>query len=284
MTGGIYLIENIPTGVIYVGSAKSFADRWKSHLQNLRRNKHVNIHLQRSFNKHGEQAFIFKPQEVLGDYNRELYFQKENELMDKLKAEGRKLYNIAMAQGGWSFHDDETKKRIAAKVSLGLRLTYSKMTSDERKQRYAYWSTDKHYPDDARKRISAKLTGIVRSDETKARMRDGQAPLKESKQLRMRAVGLLNIGRAPPNKGATASAETRLKQSLAKLGKRMSEEQKALRRGRPAANRKPVRVSGIEFPSMTAAAKHFNKSMTWIYNRIEYDNRQETDQENKFQE
>lgn len=278
MIGGIYIIKNLQTECIYVGSAKNFNSRWKTHLKALRRNLHTNIHLQRSFNKHGEQAFIFIPVETLSSYIKEFYFQKENELMERLRADGKTLYNIAKAQGGWSFHDDETKRRIAAKVSIGLRLTFSKMTSDERKQRFAYWSKDKHYPDDARKRISAKLTGIIRSDETKARMRDGQAPFKESKQLRMRAIGLLNIGRAPPNKGTTASTETRLKQSLAKLGKRMSEEQKALRRGRPAANRKPVRVSGIEFPSMAAAAKHFNKSMTWIYNRIEYDNRQETDQ------
>lgn len=197
--------------------------------------------------------------------------------MERLRAEGKTLYNIAKAQGGWSYHDTETKKAIAAKVSAGLKLTFSKMTADERRERFSYWTKDKHYPDAARRRISIKLTGIIRSEETKARMKmsQGQAHLKEEKQLRMRAIGLLNKGRSPPNKGTTASAETRLKQRLAKLGKSMSEEQKALRRGKPAANRKPVRVSGMEFPSMTAAAKHFNRSMTWIYNHIEHDRQTE---------
>lgn len=32
MTGGTYIITNLDTGVLYVGSAKSFDERWKAHL------------------------------------------------------------------------------------------------------------------------------------------------------------------------------------------------------------------------------------------------------------
>lgn len=59
MIGGTYIIKNLATGMMYVGSAKSFDKRWKTHLKALRLSKHVNLHLQRSFDKHGEQAFVF---------------------------------------------------------------------------------------------------------------------------------------------------------------------------------------------------------------------------------
>lgn len=275
MHGGTYIILNNKTGSLYVGSAKSFKLRWKTHLKELRTNKHINIHLQRSFNKHGESAFEFKEHETLGMYNRDFYFQKENELMLWHKEQGKSLYNIAMAQGGWSYHDDETKRAIGKKISLSLKLTMVSLSAAERKDKFAYWSKNKHYPDDARNQISLKLTGISRSVETREKMKAAQALLADSKRASMAEVGKKNKGRAPSNKGQKASDETRLKQRLVKLGTSMCEEQKAKRRGKPAANRKPVLIEGIEFSSMSAAAKHFNKSMTWIYNMLEKHDRKE---------
>src|SRR5512147_1108046 len=58
---GVYLIRNTVSGAVYVGSTgSSFRQRWHEHRSALRRGVHANIHLQRSWLKYGEGAFIFE--------------------------------------------------------------------------------------------------------------------------------------------------------------------------------------------------------------------------------
>ena len=56
---GIYKIENTVTGECYVGSAVNLAERKSGHFSKLKQGKHHSAYLQRSFNKHGEEAFVF---------------------------------------------------------------------------------------------------------------------------------------------------------------------------------------------------------------------------------
>lgn len=56
---GIYAIMNVETGVVYVGSSKNVVRRIKSHLYELKLNKHNNPYLQHAFNKYGESKFLF---------------------------------------------------------------------------------------------------------------------------------------------------------------------------------------------------------------------------------
>lgn len=62
MNTGVYKIENIINGKIYIGSTSrlGFTRRWYSHLKMLRKNKHYNQYLQASWNKHGENNFKFE--------------------------------------------------------------------------------------------------------------------------------------------------------------------------------------------------------------------------------
>ena len=49
---GIYKIENKKTKKIYIGSTtQGFRKRFKSHIKNLKNDRHPNQKLQRSFNK-----------------------------------------------------------------------------------------------------------------------------------------------------------------------------------------------------------------------------------------
>lgn len=57
---GIYQIRNLVDNKIYIGSSKSLYQRLHRHLNNLRKNKHDNQHLQNAFNKYGESSFIFE--------------------------------------------------------------------------------------------------------------------------------------------------------------------------------------------------------------------------------
>lgn len=56
----IYRITNMANGKFYIGSADSFARREWQHKYALRRKEHKNPHLQASWDKHGEEMFVFE--------------------------------------------------------------------------------------------------------------------------------------------------------------------------------------------------------------------------------
>lgn len=60
MNTGIYAIEHVASGRVYIGSAASFAQRWRIHLCLLRKGKHHSPFLQAAWNKYGEAAFVFR--------------------------------------------------------------------------------------------------------------------------------------------------------------------------------------------------------------------------------
>lgn len=61
----IYRITNTITNDFYIGSAVNFKNRKWSHISSLRKNKHKNQFIQNSWNKYGEEAFIFEIIEVV---------------------------------------------------------------------------------------------------------------------------------------------------------------------------------------------------------------------------
>jgi len=104
MTSGIYRIKNLETGAMYIGqTAQTFARRWGKHRSALKTGCHDNDHLQRSYDKHGKDAFEFKVLEVIpqGDMSNQEFSDYLNEreirLIDKLDA-FENGYN--MSEGG----------------------------------------------------------------------------------------------------------------------------------------------------------------------------------------
>ena len=57
---GIYKIENLVNGKLYIGQSVNLRKRRTRHFTELRNNKHTNPHLQRAFNKYGEKNFNFE--------------------------------------------------------------------------------------------------------------------------------------------------------------------------------------------------------------------------------
>ena len=56
---GIYGIQNVINGKYYVGQAVDILHRWKQHKDALNNGSHFNKHLQRSWNKYGQENFVF---------------------------------------------------------------------------------------------------------------------------------------------------------------------------------------------------------------------------------
>lgn len=59
MSSGIYKIEDLTNGRCYIGKSVNISQRWRQHRYDLRHNKHHSRHLQRAWNKRGEDGFKF---------------------------------------------------------------------------------------------------------------------------------------------------------------------------------------------------------------------------------
>jgi hypothetical protein len=55
----IYIIKNTLTNKVYIGKTISLIVRQKEHLRKLKYGKHINKHLQYSYNKYGKDIFTF---------------------------------------------------------------------------------------------------------------------------------------------------------------------------------------------------------------------------------
>ena len=81
---GIYKIVNKINGKVYVGQSVNMRNRYARHLNSLRKNKHYNQYLQRSFNKYKEESFYA---EVLEFCKPEKLNHKERYWIKRLKSE-----------------------------------------------------------------------------------------------------------------------------------------------------------------------------------------------------
>lgn len=82
MKSGIYKITNIITNKFYIGSAVILEKRKCEHFSCLRKQNHINKHLQNAFNKHGESNFIFEVLEEVQDKTE--LIEREQHYLDTL--------------------------------------------------------------------------------------------------------------------------------------------------------------------------------------------------------
>ena len=109
---GIYNITNIINDKIYCGSSHDIKHRWYSHRADLRRNKHSNIHLQRSWNQYGELSFKF---DIVEECPIDRLQEREQYHLDIAKQEPDKFYNMAIdviAPARGYKHSEETKRKL----------------------------------------------------------------------------------------------------------------------------------------------------------------------------
>lgn len=122
MLSGIYKIVNTKNGKFYIGSTKNLEQRWKKHLKDLSRTRHCNIHLQRSYNKHGN-VFKFEILEYTIDlFNRERYW------IDELKPE----YNIGAVGGGDNITNHPNYDILAKERSADLQKWRDSLTEEDK--------------------------------------------------------------------------------------------------------------------------------------------------------
>lgn len=91
---GVYKIKNVTTGEYYIGSSKNLSNRLMAHKVMLRSNKHTNYKLQDSYNKYGEDSFVFYELEILSEVTKDIkdLILLEQKYLDA--SDNSKLFNI----------------------------------------------------------------------------------------------------------------------------------------------------------------------------------------------
>lgn len=113
---GVYKITNEATGKFYIGSSKNIEQRFNEHKMMLNNNKHVNIILQRSWNKHGSETFSFT---ILEECQPEQCIEREQYYLDLLQPFKSVGYNIGKkAYGGDNFTNNPKLNEIKEKIRL----------------------------------------------------------------------------------------------------------------------------------------------------------------------
>jgi group I intron endonuclease len=132
---GIYAIEHVASGKMYVGSAIDFKARWRVHLCLLNKGAHHCAHLQAAWTKYGKGAFLFRKLLVCSPENLVMYEQR---CIDGYMVCNREFgYNAAPVAGSQAGHkhSPETRAKIKAKRALQT------FTAE---QRANLWSPERH--------------------------------------------------------------------------------------------------------------------------------------------
>ena len=170
MNSGIYIIRNLVTNKVYVGSTKHFDKRWNlEHLKDLRLNKHYNCKLQRSFNKHGEENFSFEIIEELEyDANnpecRKCFVETENYYMELLDSK-KNGYNIAEASFGDVLSWHPNKEKILEKRSNTIKERNKNLSEEDYNKIYSTklgplnGMFGKHHSEESKKKMSETSLG-----------------------------------------------------------------------------------------------------------------------------
>lgn len=142
---GIYKIICIANNKFYIGSTINIRSRFLRHMAALRKNKHVNNHMQLAFNKYGEENFTvivleLCPKELL--HKQEDFWINQTNCLDKsigfnkrdkasggttISGEEHYLYGKHMS--------DETKAKLSASTAGENHPMFGKKVSQEAKDK-----------------------------------------------------------------------------------------------------------------------------------------------------
>lgn len=170
---GIYQITNIKNGRKYVGSAVNISKRWREHLRQLEDGKHHSRFMQRCWNKHGGECFVFR---VILCCNVESLIWYEQRALDALRPE----YNSAPKAGsqlGYK-HSAESRKKMSASRPKDFSPMTGKRHSEETKRRISK----------AKKGVKLGAYSRERVSKASAAMRATKSVMNEDKVRLVRAL------------------------------------------------------------------------------------------------
>lgn len=166
----IYKIENCINGKTYIGQTANYEKRKRAHINALRSNRHDNVYLQNSWNKYGENSFVFTVVE-----------ECEEKQLDELEVRYIKLLHTLapkgfnMTEGGdgvrglkWSPESRKAKSLDMKNKMVGCNAPfYGKTFTPEALEKMRVATTTLWENEEYRKRQVVSHTGLKQSTETK---------------------------------------------------------------------------------------------------------------------
>lgn len=241
---GIYEIRNTVNGKRYVGSAVSFWNRWRTHVQSLKRGDHHSIALQRAWKAYGPAAFQFNKLLACSKENLILY---EQICMDAYRPE----YNIAPKAGSQLGFKMRPESRALLSESAKRTKNFSgRKHTEESKAKISESRKGKgggqRTPERLAK-IGAAHRGMPKSEEHKAKISAtlmGHKQTPEQIEKRMQKIR----GRKMPE-GFSEAASARMLKENEKTEEQKSEVISLAASG--VSRRKISRITGISRPVIT---------------------------------
>lgn len=162
---GIYQIVNLVNGKRYIGSSDNLRKRKYNHFNRLKRGKHDNSYLQRSYNKYGKENFKF---EEIVHCPVELLFFFEQKCADRynLKTELYNIRKIVESNRGLP-HSEKTKKKIGEAQRGEKNHNYGKKASKETREKKSKSLRGINNPNYGKKGKNHPLCGRERPKEVK---------------------------------------------------------------------------------------------------------------------
>ena len=162
---GIYIITNEINKKVYIGLSKDILDRLNNrHLVALRKNKHGNKRLQRSFNKHKEENFTFNILELCEENKlseHEIYW------INFYKSYNPEYgYNKTFGGEGFGIFTEETRKKLS-NSHKGKTPRKGYKTTDETKLKMSESHMGHTTSEETKEKLRNKFKGIPLSEECK---------------------------------------------------------------------------------------------------------------------
>lgn len=190
---GIYIIFNQESCAYYIGSSLNIRERLREHLRALQRQTHRNRYLQRAYNLHGPDAFLFDILELVED--EAILIPREQHWLDTSTA----TYNLSPTAGSprGVKHTEEMRRR-----------------NSERQLGQVPWNKGRPLEDEeARRKMSEAKQGKAPWNKGKKGVQaawNKDVPMKEESKEKCREAGLKKY------KSETPEQHERRKANLAK--------------------------------------------------------------------
>ena len=158
---GVYQIRNIITRYCYTGQSIHLKSRPNDHWSKLKNNKHDNSHLQKSYNKHGKDNFVFEILMYCAPEELTLYEQ----LFYDINKSHNLSYNIReCVDSNKGFHHTEETKKMLSHIAKNI--------SNETREKMRKANAGRTHSSETIKKLSGKNNhnyGKSPSKETKAK-------------------------------------------------------------------------------------------------------------------